>query len=187
MSASSCSDDKEELTPEVPSREIIDSVQVSFQLEDAEGKPSTEFLVGENIVFNLTITNQSGRPLTHYFQPDYIKEERGDIRWDNQFFLVYSENGTYVGEPWTLMYSDKRMFWTFKESVTTVRCGWFGRNEKEVALATLPIFKVEEKDKAGLKAGNYYTRFTVSYNPRRTGAPDTTLEKEYFMKFTVKE
>ena len=68
-----------------------DKIQFSFSLLNNDGLPTSSFKYGEDISFDLTITNKSDKEL-FLFNDFFLSED---------LFRVYLEDGTGVGAPWT--------------------------------------------------------------------------------------
>ena len=141
----SCSsDDKEEK-----------AIDFELQLCTLQGTSTREFNYGENVVFDLSIRNNSNNDITYG-----IKD--ADIIFDENLFCVYSKNGNTIGLPWTGMYceySGQQTFVIPANSVKRIRCAW---NMCEDINPSHPLCKGE--DNILLPSGDYYTKFNIKYN-----------------------
>ena len=73
-------------------------IKVDFQLKNSDGIECYDFKEGENVIFDLIITNNSDRDI--FYGPN------ADIIFGNDLFCVYSDDGNSLGLPWTGMYCE---------------------------------------------------------------------------------
>lgn len=148
---------------------VQDDIHVSFSLLNDKGKPDSLFRYGEDICFELMITNKSDKDLFMF----------GDVRLGNKLFAVYREDGTFVGTPWTSIGTD------FSGNGIKIRpnssgrytCKWIGRGTDG------PIQKDHELDP--LPKGSYYTKFIVKHRDLKNVIEDMFIEKEFYSRFII--
>ena len=91
-----------------------DSVKIQLQLLNSDSVAMDTFKEGEDIIFNLTITNTGS---------DWVQTAPME-KFSDDIFSVYSSDGVYIGKPW-----DQRLMTYFYPLLTprTVReqvCSW---------------------------------------------------------------
>jgi hypothetical protein len=146
-----------------------DKIQFSFSLLNNDGLPTSSFKYGEDISFDLTITNKSDKEL-FLFNDFFLSED---------LFRVYLEDGTGVGAPWTDFNSSNYVaLGIAPKSAISFTCNWIK------ALSTQwPL--VKNKDFDPLPKGNYYTKFKIKYRNLDNIPQDEFLEKEFCITFTI--
>ena len=148
---------------------VQDIIQVSFSLLNDKGKPDSLFRYGEDICFELMITNKSDKKLFFF----------DDVFLGNDFFTVYREDGTYVGTPWTSIgteFSGAGITISPKSS-KRYTCKWIGME------ADRPIEKKHELDP--LPKGSYYTKSCIKYRDLNNVIQDIYIEKEFYTRFII--
>ena len=147
---------------------LQDKIQVSISLLNDKGKPDSLFRYGEDICFELMITNKSDKELFFF----------DDIFLGNDFFTVYREDGTYVGTPWTSIGTEFcGCVKIAPKSSERRRCKWIGMG------ADRPIEKKHELDP--LPKGNYYTKSSIKFRDLNNIIQDTFIEKEFYDRFVI--
>ena len=148
---------------------VADIIQFSFSLLNNDGLPTSSFKYGEDICFELTVTNKSNKELL-LFNDFFLGED---------LFRVYLENGTGVGTPWTDYNSSNYIaLGIAPKSSISFTCNWIK------ALSTKwPLAK--NKDFDPLPRGNYYTKFKIKYRNLDNILQDEFLEKEFNISFTI--
>ncbi len=142
---------------------------VEFQLQDENGKECYDFNEGDNIVFWLTIKNDSG-------EDAYVDRFSDMIGWDG--FRVYSEYGEDMGTPWDQIITTSQALDIIKaHSFVEILCPWFDipalySNGKEHYYSHM-YYKKDEK--TPLPKGEYYSRFYITYRDRHNNSKDKTI------------
>ena len=151
-------------------------INFQFQLCALQGTSTRVFNYGENVVFDLSIRNNSNNDITYG-----IKD--ADIIFDQNLFCVYSKNGNTIGLPWTGMYceySGQQTFVIPANSVKRIRCAW---NLCEEISPSHPLCKGE--DNILLPSGDYYTKFNIKYNKNIGSYQKQMITQEFKVEFNV--
>lgn len=170
---SSCSSDDEigsshsnsDLKSNVDS--ISEIIQISFSLLNEKDIPTSSFKYGEDICFELIITNNSNKALFFF----------DDIFLGDDLFRVYLEDGTDMGTPWTSIGTEFVAVGIEPKASMHRTCRWIGMR------ADKPIEK--DRELAPLPKGNYYTNFSIKYRNFDNIKTDMFIEKMYNCKFTI--
>ena len=94
-------------------------IKVDFQLKNSDGIECYDFKEGENVIFDLIITNNSDR--------DIFYGSNADIIFGNDLFCVYSDDGNSLGLPWTGMYCEytgQQSFIIPANTIKHILCPW---------------------------------------------------------------
>ena len=126
-----------------------DRFKVQFHLEDENGVPKTGFNQGENIIFKLTIYNNSDER----YSVDFIS------LFDDNLFRVYSTDGKDYGTSWEAPYFLERMEYILAHDSRMFSCPWLN---DEKLIPTYPL--VMKEDMQPLPVGDYYTKFDLKFN-----------------------
>ena len=156
--------------------ESTEAISLKFQLCAIDGNATKVFKNGDNVVFDLAISNNSNSDITYGM-------EGADIIFGNDLYCVYSDDGRLIGVPWTGMYCEyigKRYFFIPAKTVKHVYCTW---NMSEDFRSSHPLCKGEDKDK--LPVGSYYTKFWVEYNDNVGGSKKRMVTKNFKVGFKV--
>ena len=145
-----------------------DKIQISFSLLNDKNVPTTAFEYGEDICFELTITNNSDKELIIF----------DDIRLGRDLFRIFRNDGTEIGTPWTSLGSDFFAIGIMPKASTRLACNWI----KEYSTQK-PLMKKAEF--APLPIGNYYTSFLIMYRNLDSGLQDAFFEKEFNLNFKI--
>ena len=148
--------------------EAYDKIQISFSLLNDKNVPTTAFEYGEDICFELTIKNNSGKELIIF----------DDIRLGRDLFRVFQNDSTEVGTPWTSLGSDYVAVGIEPKASMRLACNWIK------AFSTQKPLK-KKKEYAPLPIGNYYTNFIIKYRNLDSDMQDAFFEKEFNLKFIV--
>ena len=148
--------------------EAYDKIQISFSLLNDKNVPTTAFEYGEDICFELTITNNSDKKLIFF----------DDIRLGRDLFRVFQNDGTEVGTPWTSLGSDYVAVGIEPKASTRLACNWIKAFSTHQPLA-------KKKDFNPLPCGKYYTSFKVYYRDLDKIQQDEFLEKELYTTFEI--
>ncbi len=148
---------------------VPDKIHISFSLLNDKGKQDSLYRYGEDICFELMITNKSDKDLFLF----------GDVFLGNNLFAVYREDGIFVGTPWTSIGTD------FSGAGIKIRpnsserytCKWIGLGGDR------PIAKNHELDP--LPKGSYYTMFSIKYRDLNNVIQDMFIEKEFYARFII--
>ena len=156
-----------------------DDIILNFRLTKSDGTPANTFRYGENICFDLMITNNTN---------DTVFIERGndnthsDVVLGRDLFRVYRSNGDYAGRPFENT--------EFEESVLVV----FYSKKPEIRL-TIPSYAYDKdypedmlhphitgkwEAMNTLFHGSYYTEFTVWYYPTKADQELKQTKKHTF-------
>lgn len=155
-----------ELTNEAD--EADSKIQISYSLLNDYGLPTSSFKYGEDICFELTITNKSDKVIFIY----------NDFILDEDLFRVYLEDGTDMGTPWTSFGSNYVAIGIEPKGSMRIACNWIK------AFSThQPLTK--KKDFNPLPCGKYYTSFKVYYRNLDKIQQDEFLEKELYTTFDI--
>ena len=152
-------------------------IDFKFQLCTIDGNNTNVFTYGDNVVFDLLITNNSDCDITYGPQD-------ADIIFGEDLFYVYSKDSGGIGLPWTGMYCEyslQRSFIIPANSAKHVYCTW---NLSKEINTSHPLCKAE--DNANLPIGNYYTKFSVKYNNKIGSSQKRMITKEFQTEFKVK-
>ena len=134
------------------SSEETEDFTIQFRLEDENGNPKNEFRQGENIIFRLTIYNNTD---AHYSINDW-----GSL-FGEDLFRVYSSNGSDLGKSWEINYYILDiMEYIFAHDSRTFICPWM---TDENLSPTYPLVMKEEAIQH-LPIGDYYTEFNLRLN-----------------------
>ena len=170
---SACSSNEEEMDND-PSSGLVtdadekpDKIQVDYSLLNENGVPSTTFEYGEDIRFELTITNNSDKVLIF----------SDDIILGKDLFRVYLNDGTDMGTPWTSCATNYVGIGIQPKVSTSLACNWIK------ASTYPPLSKKEEFEP--LPKGSYYTSFVIKYRDLNNKLHDIFMEKEYNIAFEV--
>lgn len=126
-------------------------IKVDFQLKNSDGIECYDFKEGENVIFDLIITNNSDRDI--FYGPN------ADIIFCNDLFCVYSDDGNSLGLPWTGMfceYTGQQSFIIPANTIKHILCPW---NLCKEIYCSHPLCKGEDKEK--LPVGGYNSRFSI--------------------------
>ena len=148
--------------------EAYDKIQISFSLLNDKNVPTTAFEYGEDICFELTITNNSDKELIIF----------DDIRLGRDLFRVFQNDCTEVGTPWTSLGSDYVAVGIEPKTSTRLACNWIK------AFSTQKPLK-KKKEYAPLPIGNYYTNFIIKYRNLDSDLQDAFFEKEFNLNFKI--
>ena len=150
-----------------------DLISFSFQTCNNLGYPTQTFRYGENIVFSLLITNNSDIDISYGLQD-------ADIIFGTDMFSVYTEEGSFIGLPWTGMYCEyvslKVPFLIPAKSTKQVFCKW---KFDEGVNSSHPLCKASDSDNENLPVGKYISSFCIEYNTA-LGSLQKTMEKKFF-------
>lgn len=147
----SCSHDEKEVVPkndiseQIPDYESTfslekDSILVEFRLLNQDLSESTTFSYGEDIIFDLNVTNKCTAPIP--YQPNRLLGEN--------MFRVYRASGWDMGISWNDGDFLDRGFYLFPNQPEHFRCPWYGKNTK-------PSYPFMQKSYVPvLPAGQYY-------------------------------
>ena len=133
------------------SSEEAEDFTIQFRLEDENGNPKNEFRQGENIIFKLTIHNNTD---AHYSINDWFS------LFGENLFRVYSSNGSNLGKSWEIRYVLSLMEYIFAHDSRTFICPWM---MDENLSPTYPLAMKEEAMQP-LPVGDYYTEFDLRLN-----------------------
>ena len=147
---------------------VADKIQISFSLLNDNGLPTSSFKYGEDICFELTVTNKSDKVL--FLSNDFFM--------DVDLFRVYLEDGTDMGTPWTSFGSDYVARGIQPKMSTRFACNWIK------AFSTIQPLK-KNKEYSPLPGGKYYTSFKVYYRNLDNKLQDKFFEKEFYTTFTI--
>lgn len=164
-----------------------DSVKIQLQLLNSDSVAMDTFKEGEDIIFNLTITNTGS---------DWVQTAPME-KFSDDIFSVYSSDGVYIGKPW-----DQRLMTYFYPLLTpgTVReqvcswlevpdgdmvnlCLWIENPVEDTSNLNLDqyvstinrIIFLKKERRQPLPKGSYYTQFNVSIIEGRT----TTIRMDF--------
>ena len=164
-----------------------DSVKIQLQLLNSDSVAMDTFKEGEDIIFNLTITNTGS---------DWVQTAPME-KFSDDIFSVYSSDGVYIGKPW-----DQRLMTYFYPLLTprTVReqvcswlevpdgdmvnlCLWIENPVEDTSNLNLDqyvstinrIIFLKKERRQPLPKGSYYTQFNVSIIEGRT----TTIKMDF--------
>ena len=160
---------------------LAEDIEVEFCLTNENKEKKVSFAEDENIVFNLTIRNNSS---SSFASDDNLQNRGSRIFYASEdLFSVYTTDGELVGKPWSSTagkdIEDIGYFVSASKSLTLV-CPWYNSSTVK---ATRPIYKYESAPK--LKPNQLYNvRFQLTYIPDQTSANSITKEIAY--SFTVK-
>lgn len=141
-----------------------EDVKVEFSLLNDTGSKTTIFKVGENITFDLKVTNQTNEMV-------YLTDTLNAKEIIKAFF-IYTANGKVVGTPYDMQTSDKAYI-PQKSSIHWQACWMIKPTERDEDYYD-PFFI--ENIKEPLPQGDYYTLFSYIYKGER---------KEYRLSFKI--
>ena len=128
--------------------DISEDVTVDFYLSNEQGERTTEFKSTDNIIFNLTIKNNSNKQFCLY-------RENEDLEKTALIFAVYDSEGVIIDTPWdSYAVSDANM--DFVDNNVNWKTCWMNSMVENVV--TDPFCVESLKDQ--LPCGEYYTLFT---------------------------
>lgn len=127
-------------------------VGVDFRLLNENGEPSTTFNYGDDICFDLVVDNRSDSPLA--IGANSGADTGPNIVLGKDLFKVYSEQGEYVGVPWTSIGASYVFVAISPKETAHLSCHWMAQK------AQRPIEKNAQAEP--LPRGKYYTQFEVT-------------------------
>ena len=139
-----------------------DDIKLRFRLTKSDGTPANTFSIGENIVCDLQIINETNDTI-------FIGEDMGDVVIGNSnLFAVYRSDGSYVGAPYDnncdrhsisiLLLSNK------DKKETRIRVPLFEKDNTIDSGLSSPYFLENWQALPTLSRGVYYLEFPISYN-----------------------
>lgn len=146
----------------------VDFIKVDFQLQNEDGIECYDFNEGDNVIFDLIISNNSNGDISY-------GPKNADIIFGNDMFCVYSDDDSSIGLPWTGMYCEftgQKFFIIPANTVKHIYCPWNLCKEID---CSHPLCKGEDKEK--LPAGNYYSRFSIKIKNKTTTRNRTFIIK----------
>ena len=165
----SCSD-------ETSNEEIDDAISFSLQLCNIDGNAENVFKSGDNVVFDLIITNNSDYDISYGLN-------NTDIDFGDDLFCVYSEAGSCIGLPWTGMYCEytgQKSFIIPANTVKHIYCPW---NLCDEVTCSHPLCKAENKEP--LPVGEYFTKFSIKVNKNVGLSKKLMTTKSFHIHFKV--
>ena len=185
FSVVSCSSDDNVVKIDEKGNDVFtnDEDNITFCLYNKDMQKTVSFKEGENIIFDLTIYNNTDATWT-------IKRDfnGGDLVLDENFFCVYRENGERIGVPWSGMFCEEsnQQEWSYSpHSVLHLKCSWY----MDFSIATThPLCKGADagEDWLKLSKGSYYTKFTISYNTSIGQSTPVMKKQEFLIHFKIK-
>ena len=125
-----------------------EDVAVDFYLSNEQGERTTEFKSTDNIIFNLSIKNNSNKKICLY-------RENEDLEKTALIFAVYNSEGMIIDTPWdSYAVSDANI--DFVDNNVKWKTCWMNSMVENVV--TDPFCVESLKDQ--LPCGEYYTLFT---------------------------
>ena len=139
----------------------LDSVDVNFTLLNEEGKELSTFAYGENIIFQVTLSNHSKRVVKLPTSWPLVGGEKA--------FMVYTKEGECIGRPWYILSvravypeptyridPDKSFSWA---------CKWKGfvvdSPEEGSLIMNRGFHFVQDHKRENLAKGAYYSKFSI--------------------------
>lgn len=155
---------------------------IHFSLLNDDLKETRIFREGDNIVFDFSFENTSDFDLA--INTDF---DGGDLILDNDFFLVYKENGERVDTPYSGMFCEDILMptWNFAPHTTYhIYCWWYPRAENLQWLNMWPTCG-SGNNSPHLPKGRYYCKFSVQYNTNIGHEPAVMRKQDYVIYFKV--
>lgn len=167
IGATGCSSDSD---VNEPARQDL---TVTYYLTNEAGEVKTTFSYGEEIFFHLTVGNNTDATVTFssledLYGSEWTLEKEDEIvnAIKNSLFAVYTAQGQFVGNPWTLIDSKECVSIKPQQSVE-IAIPW-----QKYSRRTIQLARKYSKfgDYAPLQKGSYYTQHTLY---RQNAAPKT--------------
>ena len=125
-----------------------EDVIVDFYLSNKQGERTTEFKSTENIIFNLSIKNNSTQTICLY-------RENEDLEKTALIFAVYDSDGMIIDTPWdSYAISDANM--DFVDNNVGWKTCWMINMVENVVTSPFCVESLKEQ----LPCGEYYTLFS---------------------------
>ena len=138
----------------------ITDFKVDFKLLNDKGEATSVFKYGEDIIFDLTITNQSNSSVEVSTYRDAVTNENT--------FRVYTQNGQDMGRPWDEIWAEFNLLWIKPRECHHWRCHWIADNDRTF---------VKKESRKPLPVGDYVTTLYVKTTNGKTA--------DYVRKFKV--
>ena len=155
---------------------------IKFRLLNQDGVETTVFKKGENIIFDLSIENNTDVNWTLVYG-----FKGGDIVLGEDFFCVYKANGEYIGVPWSGMFCEESLQqeWIYlPHSIVHIKCPWY--MDSSIWIGN-PLCKgtVSGEDWPVLSEGSYYTAFSITYNKNLGLLSPDMKEQKFIIHFEI--
>lgn len=173
-----------------------EDICVSFRLLNEKGEETSTFKSGENLFFDLQITNNSNT--TMVFSSERlndmvvqlgISENGADMFFplsSEDFFCVYDKEGRKIGVPYTGIYCSGGCCKVIEShSAYNARCNWKATMDGlwHHGNVTYPLCKVDSMD--DLPIGEYYVSFSIKYR-NKVNDPNSKFKTfTYNYPFTI--
>ena len=128
--------------------EMSEDVAVDFYLSNEQGERTTEFKSTDNIIFNLTIKNNSNKQFCLY-------REHEDLEKTALIFAVYDSEGVIIDTPWT-SYAVSDANSDFLDNNVNWKTCWMNNKVENVVTDPFCVESLKEQ----LPRGEYYTLFS---------------------------
>lgn len=135
---------------------------VNFTLQDESGIEKYVFKEGENIIFNLAITNNT--------EKEARLSNFDDMVFHNNVFHVYSSQGEDFGHPYDYLFIYEILGpMIFPPGYTyTLLCPWINKPDSELRCDTLLNNHFVFKKFRPLPKGEYYSKFPLRLDEKKT-------------------